>query len=131
MKRQLISSGSRFEEQIGYSRAVAQGAFVFVSGTTGFNYETMTIEDDVAAQAEQCLRNIEQALREADSSLADVVRVTYVLPDGDDFEACWPVLKKYFGSVRPAAMMISAKLIDPRMKIEIEVTAMKQTLGTT
>lgn len=131
MKRQLISSGSRFEEQIGYSRAVAQGAFVFVSGTTGFNYETMTIEDDVAAQAEQCLRNIEQALREADSSLADVVRVTYVLPDGDDFEACWPVLKKYFGSVRPAAMMISAKLIDPRMKIEIEVTAMKQTSGTT
>ncbi|MEZ5726776.1 MAG: RidA family protein [Burkholderiaceae bacterium] len=131
MKRRLISSGSRFEEQIGYSRAVAQGAFVFVSGTTGFNYETMTIEDDVAAQAEQCLRNIEQALREADSSLADVVRVTYVLPDGDEFEACWPVLKKYFGSVRPAAMMISAKLIDPRMKIEIEVTAMKQTSGTT
>jgi enamine deaminase RidA (YjgF/YER057c/UK114 family) len=126
MKRQLISSGSTFEEQIGYSRAVAQGPFVFVSGTTGFDYESMTIEADVAAQAEQCLKNIDHALRKAGSSLADVVRVTYVLPEGADFEACWPVLNKYFGSVRPAAMMISAKLLDPRMKIEIEVTAMKQ-----
>jgi enamine deaminase RidA (YjgF/YER057c/UK114 family) len=126
MKRQLISSGSTFEEQIAYSRAVAQGPFIFVSGTTGFNYETMTIEDDVAAQAEQCLKNIDQALREAGSSIADVVRVTYVLPNGLDFESCWPVLNKYFGDVRPAAMMISAKLLDPRMKIEIEVTAMKQ-----
>lgn len=127
MKRQLISSGSTFEEQIGYSRAVAQGPFVFVSGTTGFNYETMTIEEGVAAQAEQCLRNIESALGQAGASLADVVRVTYVLPNGEDFEACWPVLNKYFGAVRPAAMMISAKLLDPRMKIEIEVTAMKQS----
>ena len=126
MQRQLISSGSVFEEQIGYSRAVAQGPFVFVSGTTGFDYATMTIEDGVAAQAEQCLKNIDQALRQAGSSLADVVRVTYVLPDGGDFEACWPVLQKYFGAVRPAAMMISARLLDPRMKIEIEVTAMKQ-----
>ena len=127
MKRQFISSGSVFEEQIGYSRAVSQGPFVFVSGTTGFNYDTMTIEDGVAAQAEQCLRNIDHALSKAGSSLADVVRVTYVLPNGEDFEACWPVLKKYFGLVRPAAMMISAKLLDPRMKIEIEVTAMKQS----
>jgi len=127
MKRQLISSGSTFEDQIGYSRAVAQGPFVFVSGTTGFNYETMTIDDGVAAQAEQCLKNIDHALGKAGSSLADVVRVTYVLPNGEDFEACWPVLKKYFGSVRPAAMMISAKLLDPRMKIEIEVTAMRQS----
>jgi enamine deaminase RidA (YjgF/YER057c/UK114 family) len=127
MKRQLVSSGSTFEEQIGYSRAVAQGPFVFVSGTTGFNYETMTIVEDVAAQAEQCLQNIDQALRKAGSSLADAVRVTYVLPNGEDFEACWPVLNKYFGSVRPAAMMISAKLLDPRMKIEIEVTAMRQS----
>ena len=127
MKRQLISSGSTFEEQNGYSRAVAQGPFVFVSGTTGFNYETMTIEDGVVAQAEQCLRNIDHALSKAGSSLADVVRVTYVLPNGEDFEACWPVLKKCFGSVRPAAMMISAKLLDPRMKIEIEVTAMRQS----
>jgi enamine deaminase RidA (YjgF/YER057c/UK114 family) len=127
MKRQLISSGSIFEEQIGYSRAVAQGPFVFVSGTTGFNYETMTIEEGVAAQAEQCLRNIESALGQAGASLADVVRVTYVLPNGEDFEACWPVLNKYLGAIRPAAMMISAKLLDPRMKIEIEVTAMKQS----
>ena len=128
MTRQLISSGSVFEEQIGYSRAVAQGPFVFVSGTTGFNYETMTIEDGVAAQAEQCLKNIDQALRKAGASLADTVRVTYVLPNGDDFELCWPTLKKYLGEVRPAAMMISAKLLDPRMKIEIEVTAMKQSV---
>ncbi len=126
MPRQLISSGSVFEEQIGYSRAVAQGPFVFVSGTTGFDYATMAIEDGVAAQAEQCLKNIDQALRQAGSSLTDVVRVTYVLPNGEDFEACWPVLQKYFGTVRPAAMMISARLLDPRMKIEIEVTAMKQ-----
>jgi len=127
MSRQLIGSGSIFEEQIGYSRAVAQGPFVFVSGTTGFDYGTMTIADDVAAQAEQCLKNIEHALAQAGASLADVVRVTYVLPRGEDFEACWPVLRKYFGAVRPAAMMISARLLDPRMKIEIEVTAMKQS----
>ena len=127
MNRQLISSGSIFEEQIGYSRAVAQGPFIFVSGTTGFDYETMTIAEGVAEQAEQCLKNIDQALRKAGSSLADTVRVTYVLPNGEDFETCWPVLKRYFGDVRPAAMMISAKLLDPRMKIEIQVTAMKQS----
>lgn len=127
MTRQLISSGSPFEERIAYSRAVAQGPFVFVSGTTGFDYTTMTISDDVAEQAEQCLKNIDHALRQAGASLADVVRVTYVLPNGADFEQCWPVLTKYFGAVRPAAMMISAQLIDPRMKIEIEVTAMKRS----
>lgn len=127
MNRQLISSGSTFEEQIGYSRAVAQGPFVFVSGTTGFNYENMTIEEDVAAQAEQCLKNIDRALGAAGSSLSDVVKVTYVLPNAEEFQACWPVLKRYLGHVRPAAMMISAKLLDPRMKIEIEVTAMKQS----
>lgn len=127
MTRQLISSGSTFEAQIGYSRAVAQGPFVFVSGTTGFDYDTMTIAADVAAQCEQCLRNIDDALRQAGATLADVVRVTYVLPNAGDFPACWPVLQQYFGSVRPAAMMISAQLIDPRMKIEIEVTAMKQS----
>jgi enamine deaminase RidA (YjgF/YER057c/UK114 family) len=126
MTRQLISSGSVFEEQIGYSRAVAQGPFVFVSGTTGFDYETMTIEEGAAEQTEQCLKNIEQALGKAGANLTDIVTVTYVLPNGEDFESCWPVLKKYFGNVRPAAMMISAKLLDPRMKIEIQVTAMKQ-----
>ena len=124
-QRRLISSGSTFEQQIGYSRAVAMGEWVFVSGTTGFDYAAMTISDDVAQQAEQCLRNIDAALREAGASLADVVRVTYVLPDAKDFEPCWPVLRKYFGEVRPAAMMISAGLADPRMKIEIEVTALR------
>ncbi len=125
MTRKLISSGSTFEQQIGYSRAVVAGDWVFVSGTTGFDYATMTISDDAVEQAEQCLKNIEAALQEAGASLRDVVRVTYVLPDGAQFEACWPVLRKYFGEVRPAAMMISAGLADPRMKIEIEVTALR------
>ena len=123
--RRLISSGSPFEAEIGYSRAVVQGDWVFVSGTTGFDYQQMTIADDVAAQAEQCLRNITAALEQAGASLRDVVRVTYVLPDGSGFPRCWPVLRKYFGEVRPAAMMISAGLLDPRMKIEIEVTALR------
>jgi len=127
MARKLIGSGSTFERDIGYSRALAQGDFVFVSGTTGFDYSTMTIAEGIEAQAEQCLRNIDAALKQAGSSLADVVRVTYVLPDGGEFEKCWPVLRKYFGEVRPAAMMIEAKLLDPRMRIEIEVTAMRQS----
>ncbi len=125
MTRRLISSGSIFEEQIGYSRAVVDGDWIFVSGTTGFDYAKMTIVDDILAQTEQCLKNIESALRQAGSSLKDVVRVTYVLPDGAEFERCWPVLRKYFGTIRPASMMISAGLADPRMKIEIEVTAHK------
>jgi enamine deaminase RidA (YjgF/YER057c/UK114 family) len=125
MARQLISSGSTFERDIGYSRAVVDGDWIFVSGTTGFDYTTMTIEDDVAAQAEQCLKNIAHALEQADATLADVVRVTYVLPKAGEFAACWPVLRKYFGEIRPAAMMISAGLADPRMRIEIEVTARK------
>jgi enamine deaminase RidA (YjgF/YER057c/UK114 family) len=127
MTRRLISSGSSFEEQIGYSRAVEAGDWVFVSGTTGFDYATMSIADDLLQQTEQCLKNIESALREANSSLQDVVRVTYVLPNGAEFEQCWPVLRKYFGEVRPAAMMICAGLADPRMKIEIEVTALKHS----
>ena len=126
MDRRLVSSGSTFEAEIGYSRAVVAGPWVFVSGTTGFDYRTMTIADDVVAQAEQCLRNIAAALAEAGSSLADVVRVTYVLPAASDFEPCWPVLRRHFGAVRPAAMMISAGLADVRMKIEIEVTALKR-----
>lgn len=126
MKRTLISSGSTFEQEIGYSRAVVQGDWVFVSGTTGFDYSTMTLADGVQAQAEQCLKNIESALQQAGSSLKDVVRVTYVLPDADEFRQCWPILRKYFGDIRPAAMMISAKLLDARMRIEIEVTALKQ-----
>ena len=127
--RRLISSGSTFERDIGYSRAVVDGEWVFVSGTTGFDYRTMTIADGVVEQAEQCLKNIEAALHEAGAALSDVVRVRYMLPDAADFPACWPVLRKYFGSVRPAATMISASLADPRMRIEIEVTARRHDDG--
>jgi enamine deaminase RidA (YjgF/YER057c/UK114 family) len=127
MSRRLIGSGSTFEELIGYSRAVVDGDWVFVSGTTGFDYTSMSISDNLLQQTEQCLRNIESALRQADSSLKDVVRVRYILPDSGEFEQCWPVLRKYFGEVRPAATMISAGLADPRMKIEIEVTARKRS----
>jgi len=125
MPRQLISSGSPFEEQIGYSRAVVQDDWVFVSGTTGFDYTTMTISTKIEEQTRQCLENISAALLSAGSSLADVVRVHYILPNGEDFERCWPVLREYFGTVRPAATMLSAKLLDPRMLIEIEVTALR------
>jgi len=121
--RRLISSGSTFEEQIGFSRAVVDDDWVFVSGTTGFDYATMTIPEGVVAQTEQCFRNIEAALAEAGASLRDAVRVTYVVPDSAEFKDTWPTLRKYFGDVRPAAMMISAGLADPRMRIEIEVTA--------
>lgn len=124
MPRRLISSGSTFEAEIGYSRAVVAGGWVFVSGTTGFDYATMTIAPGLADQTEQCLRNIAAALAEAGATLADVVRVTYVLPNAAEFPECWPVLRRYFGDVRPAAMMISAGLADPRMRIEIEATAL-------
>jgi enamine deaminase RidA (YjgF/YER057c/UK114 family) len=126
--RHLISSGSSFEREIGYSRAVVDGDWVFVSGTTGFDYDAMTISDNVIEQTEQCLRNIDKALAGAGSRLADVVRVRYILPRVEDFEPCWPVLRKYFGEVRPAATMIAAGLLDPRMKIEIEVTARKASV---
>ena len=126
MQRRLISTGSPFEEQIAYSRALVQGDWIFVSGTTGFDYTTMTISSLVEEQARQALENIAHALREAGASLSDVVRVQYILPNGDDFERCWPVLREYFGSVRPAATMLSARLLDPRMLIEIEVTALRR-----
>jgi enamine deaminase RidA (YjgF/YER057c/UK114 family) len=125
MARRLISSGSTFEVEIGYSRAVVAGDWVFVSGTTGFDYAKMSIADGIVEQTEQCLKNIDAALQQAGATLDDVVRVTYVLPNTAEFEQCWPVLRKYFGTARPAAMMISAGLADPRMRIEIEVTALK------
>ena len=127
MTRQLISSGSAFEQQIGYSRAVVAGDWIFVAGTTGFDYASMTISDNLLEQTEQCLKNIESALQKAGSSLKDVVRVTYILPNAPEFEQCWPVLRKYFGDVRPAATMISAGLLDQRIRIEIEVTALKNS----
>jgi enamine deaminase RidA (YjgF/YER057c/UK114 family) len=127
MTRRAILSGSTFEEQIGYARAVVDGDRVHVSGTTGFDYSTMTISDDVVEQAEQCLRNIEFALSEAGCAWSDVVRVRYLLPNRADFEPCWPVLRRYFGDVRPAATMIVCGLADPRMKIEIEVDARRRS----
>ncbi len=123
--RKLISSGSTFEEKIGYSRAVIQGDWIFVSGTTGYDYKTMTISDDIVMQTEQCLMNIKSTLKQAKASLYDIVRVTYILPNVSDFERCWPVLKKYFGDIKPAATMLMAGLADNKMKIEIQVTAFK------
>jgi enamine deaminase RidA (YjgF/YER057c/UK114 family) len=127
MSRRLISSGSKFEQDVGYSRAVIDGEWVFVSGTTGFDYDTMTISDNLLDQTEQCLKNIQAALRQAGADFADVVRVNYIVPNGERFSDCWPVLRKYFGASRPAMTMISAGLLDPRMQIEIEVTARVRT----
>ena len=126
MTRRLISSGSSFERDIGYSRAVVDGDWVFVAGTTGFDYRAMTVPEDLLAQAEQCVQNIKTALEQAGASLRDVVRVTYIFPKPEDFPQCWPVLRKHFGDVRPAATMISAGLADPRMRLEIEVTARRR-----
>jgi enamine deaminase RidA (YjgF/YER057c/UK114 family) len=123
MTRRLISSGSTFERDIAYSRAVVDGDWIFVSGTTGFDYAAMTIADDVVEQTEQCLRNIQAALAQAGATMNDIVRVHYILPDAADFPLCWPTLRKYLDDVRPAATMIAAGLSDPRMRIEIEVTA--------
>jgi len=125
-ERRLISSGSTFEAQIGYSRAVVDGDWVHVAGTTGFEYTSMTISDDVVEQAEQCLANIGAALEEAGCSFADVVRVRYLLPDRADFEPCWPALRRCFGEARPAATMLVCGLLDPRARIEIEVTARRR-----
>jgi enamine deaminase RidA (YjgF/YER057c/UK114 family) len=127
MTRRLISSGSKFEQDVGYSRAIVDGEWVFVSGTTGFDYDTMTISDNLLDQTEQCLKNIQSALRQAGADFTDVVRVNYIVPKGERFSDCWPVLRKYFGATRPAMTMISAGLLDPRMQIEIEVTARTRT----
>jgi len=121
--RRLISSGSPFERAAGYSRAVVDGEWVFVAGTTGFDYARMTIADDPAEQARQSLRNIETALAEAGAGLADVVRVHYYLPDLVDWPRVVPVLGEAFAAIRPAATALVCGLVDPRMKIEIEVTA--------
>ncbi len=99
-----------------------------MSGTTGFDYSTMTIAEGMLDQTEQCLKNIESALAQAGAGLNDVVRVTYIVPNASDFPACWPILRKYFAEIRPAATMISAGLADPRMRIEIEVTARKRPI---
>ncbi|MCK8783436.1 RidA family protein [Roseomonas sp. NAR14] len=123
MPRRLLSSGSRFEAEIGYSRAVVDGDFVFVSGTTGYDYATMTIAPEVEAQCAQAFRNIEAVLAEAGTGLDDVVRALFVLPDRADWPPCWPVVKRHLGAARPASTMIVAGLQTPEMRIEIEVTA--------
>ena len=123
MGRVKIISESEFETKIGYSRAIVDGDYVFVSGTTGYNYQTMSISDDVIEQADQCFKNIEDALLKANSSLADVVRVHYIFPDRNDFEPCWPIFKKHLGEASPAATMFVAQLLKDEMKIEVEVTA--------
>ena len=123
MTRRLISSGSKFEAEIGYSRAVVDGDYVFVAGTTGYDYATMTLSPGVVDQCRQTLKNIEAALREAGTSFDHVVRVTYILPNPADFEPCWPLLRQTFDKSRPAATMLSTALMNPDMKIEIEVTA--------
>jgi enamine deaminase RidA (YjgF/YER057c/UK114 family) len=125
MSRKLISSGSKFETEMAYSRAVVDGDWIFVSGTTGFNYATMEISDDVAAQAEQTFQNIKAAMEKAGFGLEHIVRVHYILPKAGDFAACWPAMRKFLGDIRPAATMLVAALVDPRMKIEIEVTGKK------
>ncbi|UPY35152.1 RidA family protein [Sediminicoccus sp. KRV36] len=126
MARTRISSGSRFEEEIGYSRAVVDGDDIFVSGTTGYDYTTMTIVDDVVAQADQTFRNIAEALAKADATLDDVVRVLFIVPRRGDWEPCYPVIKKYLGKARPASTLIHALLQNDAMRIEIEVTARRQ-----
>ncbi len=126
MNRTLISSGSEFESKIGYSRAVVDGDYIFVSGTTGYNYQDMSISENVAEQTEQCFQNIEKTLKEAGSSIKNIVRVTYILPNKKDFEPCWPIVLKWLGSVRPAATMFEAGLINEDIKIEIQVTARKR-----
>jgi len=127
VSRKLISSGSEFESSIGYSRAVVDGNWVMVSGTTGYDYNDMTLSEDVVEQTEQCFKNIESALHQAGAEMTDVVRVTYIYPDAQDFPKCWPVLKRFLGKIKPAATMFSAGLANSAMKVEIQVTALKQS----
>lgn len=127
MARQLISSGSEFEAKFGYSRAVVDGGWVFVSGTTGFDYASGEISDDPAEQTRQTLRTIAGALEEGGATMHDVVRARYYVPDVNDWPSISAVLGEVFGDIRPAATAVIADLIDPRMKVEIEVTAKKQT----
>jgi enamine deaminase RidA (YjgF/YER057c/UK114 family) len=123
MPRTRISSGSRFEDEIGYSRAVVDGDWIFVSGTTGYDYATMTIAPGVVDQCDQTFRNIEAALKQANARMDDIVRATFILPDRADWPLCWPVVKKWLGRAKPASTMLVAGLHAPEMRIEIEVTA--------
>ena len=126
MTRRLISSGSEFEKVAGYSRAVVDGEWVFVAGTTGFDYQRMTISDDPVEQTHQIFHTIASVLEDAGSSLADVVRAHYIVTDEADWKIVAPVIGRYFRDIRPASTAIVCKLVDPRMKIEIEVTAKRR-----
>jgi enamine deaminase RidA (YjgF/YER057c/UK114 family) len=126
MTRKLISSGSSFEKVAGFSRAVVDGDWVFVSGTTGFDYAAMTISDDLAAQAHQAFKNVAAALAQAGASFDDVVRVKYYFTDPDGFDKTAPVLGQYLGKARPAATALVCKLVDPRIRFEVEVTARRR-----
>ena len=118
-----ISTGSPFEERIGYSRAVVADGWVFVAGTTGYDYDTMVMPPTIEEQCRNTLATIDRALSEAGASLDDVVRVRYIVPDPSEWPLCWPITSEAFATARPAATMISAALQEPEMKIEIEVTA--------
>jgi len=124
-KRRKFTSGSTFEDEFAYSRVIADGRWVFVSGTTGYDYTEMTISSDAATQATQCFENIKSALQQADATLADIVRVNYLVPNRDDVPAFGPVFVRYLGEVRPAATLIISDLLNTAMKIEIEVTALR------
>jgi enamine deaminase RidA (YjgF/YER057c/UK114 family) len=126
MTRRLISTGSPFEKTAGYSRAVVQGDWCFVSGTTGYDYASMTMPEDIADQARSCLATIGKALAEAGFAFADIVRVHYYVTDAAYAEIVFPIVGETFGNIRPAASMIVCALIRPEMKIEIEVTALRQ-----
>ncbi len=125
MDRKLISSGSIFEEEVGYSRAVVSGGFVFLSGCTGFNYETSTISENSKEQCEQTIINIKNALEKAGTSLENVVRTVFYFADPNVFDECKPIFKKHFGTIRPTLTAVGAQLHDSRIKLEIEVTAVK------
>lgn len=125
--RQLISSGSSFEKIAGYSRAVVtEDGYIHVSGTTGFDYASMTISDDPAEQTRQCFRNLQAALVQAGASLDDVVRVHYLLTDAALFEPLAPIFGEHFAKAKPAATAMVVGLVDARMKVEIEVTAKRR-----
>ena len=128
MTRRLISTGSPFEKAAGYSRAVVDGDFCFVAGTTGYDYTTMTMPAGVEAQAENCFATIAAALTEAGFALADTVRSTYYVTDRADADAVLVVAGRHFGDIRPAAtLLVVAALLKPEMKVEIEVTAKRRT----
>lgn len=124
--RRLVSTGSPFEETAGYSRAVIDGEWCFVSGTTGYGYATMTMPESVEEQTRNCLATIRAALAEGGFALADVVRAHYYVTDRAYVARVFPVLGAAFGAIRPAATMVVCQLNEPEMKIEIEVTALKR-----